>query len=967
MNLTIPANHRPHIFKLLVLLSLLVFFSFGCDSGGGGGDDADTTPPTVTINQPTDAAAYTTSSASITVSGTASDNEGIDQIRWENDTGGAGEVNGTASWQAQIELNPGKNQITVTATDTAGNTGADVLTVTLTGVTYTLSGTITAASNTAIDSDVNDPKSDYTPNDTAEQAQPLPTPVTLGGYVNKPRTGEDGRSFVQGDENDVFRADLLADERIVLNIAAPILDADLDLYLYDAASLELIDSAIARIARTETLAAPDAGAYLIQVITDRGASNYTLTIGQAQDSQSRSSLCLSQNFVPGEVIVKSNESQSIGASNANALAATGMRQIAGGPKRARLFTFSADKVNGPGIRSQSADISTQSPLLPGASMDARTRDKLDTLYRIKSLRSRSDIVAAEPNYIHQALQTPNDEYYPLQWHYPLINLPDAWEITRGSQNVKVAVIDTGVIVDHPDLAGRITGDSYDFISDPARALDGDGIDSNPNDPGDETQGNSSFHGTHVAGTVAAATDNTTGVSGAAWNTRMMAIRTLGKGGSGTTYDILQGVRYAAGLENDAGTTPDEPADIINLSLGGGSFSQTEQDVLTQAREEGVIIIAAAGNSAENAPSYPAAYDGVISVSAVDINASLAPYSNFGATIDVAAPGGDFSTDLNGDGYVDGVLSTGGDDSSGAIQNVYTFFQGTSMAAPHMAAVAALMKAVRPGLSPDDLDGFLQSGAIVRDIGAAGRDDLYGYGLIDASRAVQAARDGSVPTVLNISPGAVSLGSALSTATLTASQVGTGALSITRVTDNADWLTVSASDTDASGLGTYTVTADRGGLSDGAYNAVITFVSTENTVAVPVSLRISSTGLAPDAGFQYVLLVDSQTEETVDQVSMAGSDGRYSYQFTGISPGRYRIFAGTDSDNDFNIGDAGEAIGAYLSTDQPTVLTVDADRSGLDFITEFNVNIPEPEISGLAVPLGRTDAKTLKKVDECGKN
>jgi serine protease len=347
---------------------------------------------------------------------------------------------------------------------------------------------------------------------------------------------------------------------------------------------------------------------------------------------------------------------------------------------------------------------------------------------------------------------------------------------------------------------------------------------------------------------------------------------------------------------------------------------------------------------------------------VDINASLAPYSNFGDTIDVAAPGGDFSTDLNGDGYVDGVLSTGGDDSSGAIQNVYTFFQGTSMAAPHMAAVAALMKAVRPDLSPDDLDGFLQSGAIVRDIGAAGRDDLYGYGLIDASRAVQAARDGSVPTVLNISPSAVSLGSALSTATLTASQVGAGALSITRVTDNADWLTVSASDTDASGLGTYTVTADRGGLSDGAYNAVITFVTTENTVEVQVNLRISSAGLAPDAGFQYVLLVDSRTDETVDQVSMAGTDGRYNYQFNGVEPGNYRIFAGTDSDNDFNIGDAGEAIGAYLSTDQPTVLTVEADRSGLDFITEFNVNIPEPETSGLAVPIGRTDAKTMKKVN-----
>ncbi|MDZ7833701.1 MAG: S8 family serine peptidase [Desulfobacterales bacterium] len=845
----------------------------------------------------------------------------------------------------------------------SGSDGDEADTTPPTVTKYTLSGTITAASNTAIDSDVNDPKAAYTPNDSAEQAQTVPTPVTLGGYVNQPQTGQEGRSFDRGDINDVFRAELLAGERIVLNIAAPILDADLDLYLYDAASLELIDSAIDRFARTESLSAPDAGTYLIQVITELGASNYTLTIGQAQNSQNRSSLRLSQNFVPGEVIVKSSKSQPIAAGTANAIPAPGMRHLAGGPGRAQLFAISADNIGDQTIQSQSAGLNSQSLLLPGASMNARTREKLETLYKIKTLRSRSDIAAACPNYIHQALQSPNDEYYPLQWHYPLINLPDAWEITRGRQNVKVAVIDTGVIVDHPDLAGKITADSYDFISDPDRAMDGDGIDSDPNDTGDDTQGSSSFHGTHVAGTVAAATDNDTGVAGVAWNCRIMAIRTLGKGDSGTTYDILQGVRYAAGLENDSGTTPDEPADIINLSLGGRSFSQTEQDVLAQARAAGVIIVAAAGNSAENAPSYPAAYDGVISVSAVDINANPAPYSNFGPSIDVAAPGGDFSGDLNGDGYVDGVLSTGGDDSDGKIQNVYTFFQGTSMAAPHMAGVAALMKSVRPDLTPDDLDAFLQSGAIVRDLGPAGRDDRYGYGLIDASLAVRAARDDSAPTVLNISPGSISLGSSLSSTTLAAARMGPGDLSITQVTADAQWLTVSAAETDENGLGTYTVTADRERLSDGAYNAVITFASSENTVEVPVSLRISSTTLAPDAGFHYVLLVDSQSDETVDQVSVAGADSRYKYQFTGVEPGKYRIYAGTDSDNDFNIGDAGEAIGAYLSTDQPTILDLDSDRSGLDFVTEFNVKIPEAENSGLVVPLSRSNNRALKKVKQ----
>lgn len=948
-------------FNLMLALMLMIFMGIGCDSGSDG-DDTDNTAPRITITQPTDADTYTTDNAEITIEGTASDNESVVQVVWENRNGETGEATGTASWHAQIGLSPGANQITVTAMDGAGNTATDTLTVTLIKATYTLSGTITAASNTAIDSDVNDPNAIYTPNDSVEQAQVVPTPVTIGGYVNKPGTGEAGRSFADGDEKDVFRADLLADERIVLNTAAPILDADLDIYLYDAASLELIDAAVDRIARTESLAAPDAGTYLIQVITELGASNYTLTIGQSQSVENRSELRLSGSFAAHDVIVELTESRPISASPADSRALAGLEQKAGGAGRARLFSIVPESPGDSFIQS-GAPRSKEGSLLAGTSMDDRTREKLNTLLKIKDLRSRPDIALAEPNYINRALRAPNDEHYPLQWHYPLINLPDAWDVTTGSPNVTVAVIDTGVIIDHPDLAAKITSDSYDFISDPERAMDGDGIDGDPDDPGDDSQGGSTFHGTHVAGTVGAASDNNIGVSGVAWNTGIMAIRTLGKGEAGTTYDIIQGIRYAAGLDNDSGTTPDAPADIINLSLGGGSFSQAEQDALTKARNEGVIIIAAAGNSAETAPSYPAAYDGVISVSAVDINATLSPYSNFGATIDVAAPGGDFAADLNADGYVDGVLSTGGDNSAGAIQNVYTFFEGTSMAAPHMAGVAALMKSMRPGLTPDELDGFIQSGEIVRDIGERGRDDLYGHGLIDASKAVMATGDGSAPTILNVSPGSLSFGNLNNTATLTASRVGSDELSVERVTDNADWLTVSESETDAAGLGTYTVSIDRDRLSDGSYTAKITFVSSENTVTVTVNMRISSTGLAPDAGFHYVLLLDSQTDETAAQTTVEGENGLYEYEFTGVEPGNYQLYAGTDSDNDFNIGDSGEAVGAYLSTDHPTVLNVDSDRTGLDFITEFSVNIPEGQAAGPAAPLDRNESLPLRKVEK----
>ena len=227
---------------------------------------------------------------------------------------------------------------------------------------------------------------------------------------------------------------------------------------------------------------------------------------------------------------------------------------------------------------------------------------------------------------------------------------------------------------------------------PSISLDGDGIDSDPEDPGDEMEGRSSFHGTHVTGTIGAATNNAIGVAGIARNCKIMPLRVLGNGG-GLASDIREAIKYAAGLRNGSGKLPSKRADIINMSLGGSSRSDLDQQVINDARNAGVIIIAAAGNYASNAPMYPAAYNGVISVSAVGADKQLAPYSNYGNTIDIAAPGGNMSRDYDGDGHLDGVLSTGGNDASGPIQMVYNFKQGTSMAAPHVAGVVALMKSL----------------------------------------------------------------------------------------------------------------------------------------------------------------------------------------------------------------------------------------------------------------------------------
>ena len=682
---------------------------------------------------------------------------------------------------------------------------------------HTLEGTIIATNNSMIDSDVNDPLAPYASNDTMDNAQSVPNPVVLGGYVNTARSGYSGRSYTRGDIEDYFRVSLTNNQSINLFIA--------------------------------------------------NASSSSASADKA-----------------AEDVMHMDE---------------GLAQL-----------------------------------------------KRDTLRVIRELNKRDDILYAEPNYYRRAYFTPDDTYYNNQWHYPLINLEQAWEITQGENTVIVAVIDTGILSKHPDIQGQLVTDGYDFINDTNYSLDGNGYDSNPEDPGDQSPGGSSFHGTHVAGTVAAATNNDTGVAGVAGNVKIMALRALGKGGVGTAFDINQAILYAAGLPNDSGALPTQKADIINMSLGGGGYLANDQNIIDAARDEGVIIIAAAGNESTSSPSYPAAYDGVVSVSAVDANKELAPYSNYGSTIDVAAPGGDISKDTDGDGFPDGVLSASGDDAAGdSIDFIYSFYQGTSMACPHMAGVAALMKSVKSDLSPSDLDILLLSGNITEDIGNIGPDTNFGNGLIDAYKAVSEAQGGNIPALLFVSPTSLNFGSASEILTVTAEKEGNGTLALRLpVSNNADWLAVTPDVVDADNLGTYTVSVDRTNLSDGPYYATIIFESDSNTVEVGVTMYKGDISATGNLGFHYVLLLDASDDNTpVDQVEVSPSNGLYPYSFTSVAHGTYSIYAGTDSDNDGFIGDAGEAIGAYISLDQPVEIDVDSNLSNLDFTTSFNVNLPNSKL------------------------
>lgn len=797
-------------------------------------------------------------------------------------------------------------------------------------------GTIAAPVNTTVDSDVNDEQAPYTSNDTFAVAQAIPNPVSVAGYVNAPQTGANGRSFSMGDVSDFFVADFASGQTISLYVGQS-QQAEVDLYLWDEAR-QVKDVAIGADS-LKTLRVPASGRYFVEVrvcsgptCTVTGGSNYVLVLGQSIASVRNFGLRLSDSFVPGQVVAQWQETTTARQLvNSAKTLLPGWSQVAGASDRGALLAASSATLAS--VRSLSAAVTE-------AGLTVEQQAKLDTLRAVSVLRSRGDIVSAEPNYLYQSFAIPNDSLYRLQWHYGLINLPQAWDLSTGVANVVVAVIDTGVLLSHPDLQGKLVA-GFDFIRSVVTSLDGDGIDANPDDPGDKSPLGSTFHGTHVAGTIAAASNNGVGAAGVAWGARVMPLRALGFGG-GSSYDIQQALRYAAGLPNDSGTLPLKPADVINLSFGDEAAPPSMASLVKQIHDMGIVVVAAAGNRSVNTPVYPAAFDGVISVTAVDSGQRLAYYANFGTTIDVTAPGGDTSQDNNGDGVPDGIVSTGGSDTTGTIQFRYPIFQGTSMASPHVAGVVALMKSVYPALTSQLVDSLLAAGKLTRDLGAVGRDDQFGYGLIDAMRAVSeaAALAGGgatpVPPQLSVQPAALSFGSVATSLTLSIANSGSGQLAVQSVKANQPWLKIVASA--GQGTGDYSVVVDRSGIANGTYQAKVTVVSSAGTLEVPVIMQVSSLALVQDAGVHYVELFEPTSHAVLSVQTVSAKNGAYRFVLKDVAPGTYHLFAGTDLDQDGKHCNPGEACGAFKTKSQPTMLMVtDADINDADFSTSFVID------------------------------
>jgi serine protease len=723
-----------------------------------------------------------------------------------------------------------------------------------------LAGVIDIEAGTRVDVDNAD--AIYLGATLAGTPQVLPQAFILAGYVSgasgayEPLSGLSLPYF--SDETDQFRLRLAPGQRVALQAFATRAGrANLTLTLSD------VDSG-AVLATAET--SPTSSQIGVTVPDDQPAADYLVTV-QAQGT------------TPMLYILSSSL-----ADEATALVFD-WPDFPFVPGQA-LMTLDSPRARVAGA----SDMEPVRELAPGhwqvrRSAASRVAEAEDTLAWIRGLRARSGVRRVIPDYRTTALATPLDE--PLyadavlgqRWHYELINLPLAWQLApEAGAGVTVAVLDTGLYAGtggwHQDLRPNVI-EGYDFVSGDLDTDTSPGRDSDPTDPGNAI-GGSVYHGTHVAGTVAAA-DNDLGGIGVAYGASLMPVRVLGEGGTGASGDLLAALSWVNG--DDSGTPR---AQVVNLSLGGLPYIEALADVISEGAGRGVIYVAAAGNSASTEATYPAAFEHVLAVSAVDGAGALASYSNHGGWVDLAAPGGDLTRDANADGRAD-ALGWGVIDAAQAVLAATDSSALDLMTASP--AVASLSSERQPSVSVvlavygEQAEAVtIQSVALTPEV-----DWVTGSGV--------AAGDSGTRFTLELAlvPDALAEGSAERT-TLQVTYLGR---------------------------------------------------SGSRTLEIPVIGQQLADQALRDAGRHFALLVNPEAQdgayETVAQAALEVVNGQYRFRFyhdDGEAPryanevpeGRYFLVAGSDLDNDGRICHSGEACAEYPVAGLREEVTVTAGQA-----------------------------------------
>jgi serine protease len=828
-----------------------------------------------------------------------------------------------------------------------------------------LSGSIEIETNTRVDLDTADDirLSLSANNDLPENAQALPANAAVGGYLSYSGafySGSASQFRYYEDRVDSYTAELIPGDRITLQVfgsPSGFLETEIEdptrrVRILEPGSGGFVD-AIDPVSQVDNLAPItitlpddfDPGPYLVEVSTSAGAPfRYVSSLADASTVTGLSAGYAEPEFVLDEAIVLMEPqagSVAMAASAATAMGITGQKHLGGD---AWLMQRS---------RSGNRALSSQ----------AAQAERKATLDWVDTMAAQQGVRLAEPNYVYRSqLVEPNDDdLYDRQWALPFMQVPLAWQAAETSgAGVGIAVLDTGLFSAtpesggnwHPDLTANVrllSGQTMDFVSG---SLDidreDDGLrDGNPADPGDGRTQSSNFHGTHVAG-IAAAADNSEGIVGVAPEALIYPVRVLGKEGVGSAADLIDAIRWAA-------VQPD--IDVLNLSLGGLGASTALGEAINLAYDggRGKLIVAAAGNAATDEATFPAAYDNVVGVGAVDGAGVRAGYSNVGPSVDLVAPGGDAARDANQDGFPDVIISTWGTDEGGEFNSGYTALQGTSMAAPQVAGVYALMKGkVGEEMSPGRFMALLRDGALTRP---AGPEVEYGAGLIDALAAMDAALEGNLPVTLSSSPSALQFNAAVTSVRLELNSFPEGeSVTVGVPTPSAVWLDAEVEQPQSpSPSAAVLVSVNIEALDSGQrYVTQLdipyqTDTETSKTLTVPVSLQLGTSEDEKDAGRHYVLLIGTEGEnddETVAQAVVTAENGRYDFVFDDVEPGDYFLVAGTDVDNNGLICENGEACAEYPVNGLPETISLGENpQTGVVLNTSFR----RPSLSALELP------------------
>jgi serine protease len=689
-------------------------------------------------------------------------------------------------------------------------------------------------------------------------------------------------------------------------------------------------------------------------------------------------------IVPGEILVKYKDEEAAPEGGAGGGAALTISSVSGRLSSLLATASVRDFVNRGPYRKIALETSAARKLaslslaaaprtLSDLSFDrVEVHDQLvqDTFAACEELKKDANVAYCVPNRVLkiQSLAEPTDTYYADQWNLKAMNASDAWGAVAPTKEVVVAVIDTG-IVDHPDLTGKVLKtDGYDFVHDKIPGIEDLDLDGTPGPDGDVTDpgdgqnlgnGPHSWHGTHIAGIVAAAVDNGAGIAGVATSVKILPIRAMGYLGNGTLDDVAQGIYYAAKLKNvadcatgtavtegaaagtfaidessaawtscDPSTKTRPKADIINLSLGA-PLSPLDaaplNEAINDAAAAGVLVVAAAGNEAQGPgyclndagtayvpdPScafYPAANPNVISIGAVYANLNFAAaYSNYGGDSNnsqfLVAPGGSGSASI---------LSTIHPSAMGG----YAELMGTSQAAAHVSGVAALVWSDKPALTVAQMKQALSASAV--DLGTPGRDKYYGYGLVNACGALLKGREiaGSPSALagsLKLSSENVDFGpmGATHTVVITGGCGSVSGITATKHVDNGPSSWLAATLTSGTTPSQMTFTINREGLPPGDYTATVTVNSSAGSKPIAIKMKVgtASTSGGTEAG--------NLRQEIEDFLSGGGSGfknevdlGEVVVLLIDADSGSAQYYTKTDFTANYNFQFGGIAPGTY---------------------------------------------------------